>query len=395
MLAPQPFFRPRGTPVSIYHRIEALQSLGHRVDLVTYPFGEDPGLEDLSIRRTPRTPGVRDVPVGPSFAKALLDVPFFFSALRSLRRGRYDLVHTHEEACVFGAWFARVFGIRHLYDMHSSLPQQFENFGRFHRKPVVDAFRWLERYTFEHSDGVIAICGELGEHARRTGYEGPLAVIENTLDFDPPPDASEELGELRRELSADSDRLVVYTGTFERYQGLDLLVGAAERIARARGGVRFVLVGGTDGQIRELRQLARRRGVEEQVTLVPRVAPERVSSYLELADVLVTPRVSGTNTPLKIYQYLRTGKPIVATDIRSHTQVLDPDCAELVEAEPGAIADGILSLLDDPDRAERLGRQAARIARERYSREAYLESLSDILARVTASGRAGAESVTG
>lgn len=385
MLAPQPFFRPRGTPVSIYHRIDALQGMGHRVDLITYPFGEDPDLEGLSILRTPRTPGVRDVPVGPSFAKAFLDVPFFFTALRALRRRSYDLVHTHEEACAFGAWFSQAFGVRHLYDMHSSLPQQFGNFDRFDRRPVVGAFRRLERYTFAHSDGVIAICDELAQHARRVGYTGPLAVIENTLAFERSPGAQEDLPPLRERMSTDEHRLVVYTGTFEEYQGLDLLVGAAERVVRARDDVRFVLVGGDERQIRELQELAREKGVEEAVWLVPRVPPERVPDYLELADVLVTPRRRGTNTPLKIYQYLRTGKPIVATDIRSHTQVLDSSCAELVPPAPAGLARGILRLLEEPRRADALGQEAARIACERYGRDAYLEALSDLLARITSS----------
>ena len=41
MIAPEPFFEPRGTPFSEYHRIRALVELGHTVDLVTYPFGSD------------------------------------------------------------------------------------------------------------------------------------------------------------------------------------------------------------------------------------------------------------------------------------------------------------------------------------------------------------------
>ena len=48
--------------------------------------------------------------------------------------------------------------------------------------------------------------------------------------------------------------------------------------------------------------------------------------------------ITGTNTPLKIYSYLRSGKPIVATNLLTHTQVLTPDIAKLVEPKPGPFA---------------------------------------------------------
>src|ERR1041385_3764027 len=85
MVAPQPFFRPRGTPFSVLHRIRALVRLGHLVDLVTYPLGESPVLEGLRILRSSALPGVRDVPVGPSLAKLALDGPLFMRASRLAR----------------------------------------------------------------------------------------------------------------------------------------------------------------------------------------------------------------------------------------------------------------------------------------------------------------------
>ena len=56
MLAPEPFFEPRGTPFSEYHRIRALGELGHQVDLVTYPIGRDVALPNLTIYRAWRPP---------------------------------------------------------------------------------------------------------------------------------------------------------------------------------------------------------------------------------------------------------------------------------------------------------------------------------------------------
>ena len=61
-----------------------------------------------------------------------------------------------------------------------------------------------------------------------------------------------------------------------------------------------------------------------------------IPDLLAAADVLVSPRSRGTNTPLKIYQYLRSGRVIVATRLLTHTQVLDDGVAILTDATPAA-----------------------------------------------------------
>lgn len=379
MVAPQPFFRPRGTPFSVLHRIRALARLGHRVDLVTYPFGESPAIDGLTIHRTARPPAVRDVGIGPSIPKLLLDLPVFSEARKLAATGAFDLVHSHEEAGLLGAWLRRRTGLPHLYDMHSSLPQQFANFGRWNLPGVARAFGAVERFTLRGADGVIAVCPELAEHVAATGYEGPVAMIENTMDFDVPPTSDAEAAELRAGLGVGDARLVVYTGTLEPYQGLDLLVGAAAGVAGDLGDARFVIVGGRPEQVDALRGAARSAGVADRFVFVGSVAPTEVFRYLAIADALVTCRSRGTNTPLKVYQYLRSGRPIVATEVRSHTQVLDAETAELVAVDPAAIAAGIRRVLSDPARGRTLAENARRRAEERYGEDRYVASVGGIV----------------
>ena len=98
-----------------------------------------------------------------------------------------------------------------------------------------------------------------------------------------------------------------------------------------------------------------------------------IPAYLRAAEVLVSPRSRGTNTPLKIYQYLRSGRPIVATRLLTHTQVLSDATAILTEASPESFADGIVAALGDPARAASIGHAARELAETKYSYEAYLE----------------------
>src|SRR4051812_47614464 len=128
MIAPEPFFEPRGTPFSEYHRIRALIELGHTVDLVTYPFGADVALPGLRVFRASRPPFINSIGIGPSWAKVPLDLLVAVTSIRRAVSERYDAVHSHEEGSWFGVLIAAMLGLPHLYDMHSSLPQQLSNF---------------------------------------------------------------------------------------------------------------------------------------------------------------------------------------------------------------------------------------------------------------------------
>ena len=95
-----------------------------------------------------------------------------------------------------------------------------------------------------------------------------------------------------------------------------------------------------------------------------------IPDYLLTSDVVVSPRSRGTNTPLKIYQYLRSGRPIVATRLLTHTQVLDDQVAVLTAPTPRDFADGILAVIDDRARGRAIGERARRLAETKYSYEA-------------------------
>src|SRR5258707_8714038 len=132
------------------------------------------------------------------------------------------------------------------------------------------------------------------------------------------------------------------------------------------------MCGGLPKQIAGVREEVARRGVADAVVFAGQRPASEIPLYLRMADILVSPRSTGTNTPLKIYQYLRSGTPIVATRLLTHTQVLSDDIAVLTPPAPEGFAEGILHVIADPGAASAIAARARHLADTKYSYEAYL-----------------------
>lgn len=374
MIAPEPFFQPRGTPFSEYYRIRCLSELGHQVDLVTYPIGDDVDIPGLRIFRPRNLAGIRDVKIGPSLVKIPLDIQLFRLAWSRAATGEYDVIHSHEEGGLMAVFLSKMYGLPHIYDMHSSLPQQLENF-RFTKSRIIRAaFEWIEGTMLATADAVIAICPSLADKVREVEPKANVSLIENTAESHEVDDLPmEEIDDLRRQLELKEKKVILYIGTFETYQGLGLLLEAAEKLLSRRDDALLLLVGGRKSQVEEIRARAESLGISHLCRFTGMVPHKDVPHYLKLADVLVSPRRYGTNTPLKIYSYLRSGKPIVATDLYTHTQVLNRNAAMLVQPAPTALAEGIEAVLDDQVLAKKLSDAAFRLSEEKYSYRQYVE----------------------
>ena len=384
MLAPEPFFEPRGTPFSEFHRIKALGALGHHVDLVTYPIGRDVALPNLRIFRGPRPPFVTRVPIGPSAVKVLLDALMLFTIARRALIGGYDAIHSHEEMGLVGVWLSKLLGIPHLYDMHSSLPQQLSNFKFSGSQALRAVFDAAETRMIRGSDVVITICQELQDTVTGMGLGDRAILIENVMggDVEDPPTLTPTSVRARWSIAAEAP-IVLYTGTFEAYQGLDMLLDAAALLQSTHPAARVLIVGGEPPQVEAAQRAAAAKGAAN-VVFTGQQAAREIPAFVAAAAVLASPRIRGTNTPLKIYSYLRSGTPIVATDLLTHTQVLSAEVARLVPPEPAPFAAAVGALLDDPAAGRMLAEAARRLSDARYSRDVYLRRTAEAMSRLTA-----------
>ncbi len=399
MIAPEPFFEPRGTPISVYHRARVLGQLGHEVHLATYPIGERVTLPHVRVYRSGRLPFLHHVKIGPSVSKLFLDVSLFLTATAMLLRHRYDCIHTHQEAGVFGAILGRLFGIPHLFDMHSDLVEELVNFKFTCSGMLIKLMQRIQRFMVQSAKVVIAVYPELVDTVAAIAPDKPVVLIYNTAvaaeEAERSADAvdlAEQVNRLRSELALPREAdypILVYMGTFEPYQGLDLLIESMPAVLASFPQAIYVLVGGRPEQVEHVATLARRLGVSHALRLTGQRPPEEMPAFMQLADVLLSPRSKGTNTPLKIYSYLHAGKPILATNIRSHTQVLiEPEVALLVDPTSQALAQGTLTLLADRALRDKLAHNARALAARHYSYNAFRAQTAKAYQLLTAQGSA-------
>ncbi len=173
--------------------------------------------------------------------------------------------------------------------------------------------------------------------------------------------------------------LVVYAGTLEPYQGIDILIAGFKYVIATDKNAFLLIVGGTSAQVEEYSNLADEYGIGDYCLFTGRVPQSLAQYYANQAKVQVSPRRSGTNTPLKVYQQIASGVPLVATNIYSHTQVLSDEVAFLVELEAVDMGQGILSALTDHQERERRAEAAKQLYAEKYSRQVYTDKMRSLL----------------
>jgi glycosyltransferase involved in cell wall biosynthesis len=266
--------------------------------------------------------------------------------------------------------------------MHSSLPQQLENFHFSKSKLLIKIFLELERFVLKNSKTVIVICRDLLEYVQKMGYGEKAVFLENFIDFndfEEQPLSADLINKKKSEVAPRGEKIVLYAGNFEPYQGIPLLIEAFTRI---KSTAVLLVVGGSKPEHDEMREKAKGLGLGKRLVFVEKVPPQQVLLYIALCDVLISPRVSGTNTPLKIYSFLKSGKPLVATRLWTHTQILDDRLAVLTAPEPQALADGISFALDSEEARVR-AREARLLAEREYVYPKYLEKIREALQKAT------------
>ena len=371
-IASQPFFEWRGSPIRLGFDLLALTQLGYIVDFLTLPLGERREIPGVHIRRAPNLFGARRIAIGPSLLKLAFDGILFWMALGCVLRQRYAVVHGVED-CGLIAWVAaRIGRARLIFERHSD-PSSYHKGGL--RNAVMRVYAAVERFVMRRADAVIGTGPGLVAHAQSVGRASRACLIPDIpSSLTEATEAGRAAARARCVRKAD-DLLIAYVGSFAVYQGIDLLFAAIPLVAAAEPRARFVIIGGSPEEIQSRKAALAAAGFPQAALFLGHIAPDQLPDTLAAADILLSPRLAGMNTPLKLLDYLKAGAAIVATDCEANRLILTPEIAQLTPLTPDGFAAGILALCRDPGRRARLARAGGGLLASRHNFALFREAL--------------------
>ena len=361
VIAPHPFYQSRGTPIAVDLLIRVLSERGDIVDVLTFHEGVDRFYGGCTIHRIQPFVRVKEIRPGLSGKKLYCDVHLFFQFISLVRKERYDLVHAVEESAFMALLVCRPISMPFIYDMDSSMTTQIVDKLPF-LKPGRKLLEWMERLPMRYATAVVSVCDALAENAVRAGAKEVVVLKDISL--------LKLYGEngdsvrLRDKLALPR-KIAMYIGNLESYQGIDLMLESFALLRSETDDVALVVIGGIDTDIHKYQAMSVQLGIDGTVHFLGPRPVESLGHYMAQADILISPRIEGVNTPMKIYSYLDSGVPVLATDLPTHKQVMNDKIAMLAPPEKIAFSQAMFKLIEDESLCASLADQARQfIARE-------------------------------
>jgi phosphatidylinositol alpha-mannosyltransferase len=303
------------------------------------------------------------VPANGSLPNIILSPRSFFRIRRVLETERFDLIHVHEP-------MTPTPGVATVALARCPLVATFHASGELSwLKPG----KLLWGFLMDRLDYRIAVSEPARDSVSRY-FPGDYELIPNGVLV---PERADAGGREER---------VVFIGRHEPRKGLQVLLRAWPEIHR-RSGTRLSVVGADPLAVRLL--FARLRVSDEGVDVRGFLSQEELTNELLRAKALVAPSLGGESFGMVLTRAFACATPVVASNISGYRGVMEPEAGRLVPpGDPHALAEAVVTLLEDEGAREELGRAARVLAQERYSWEGIAQRLSEIYEGIVESQRA-------
>jgi glycosyltransferase involved in cell wall biosynthesis len=392
-----PVYGNKGASIHVRELSRALQELGHEVMIVCARLGgSKPEGFDVPVVEFPlEEPAVDELPRadgngGLTSPRAVRATTYASSlparALPALRDFCPDLLYERYTLNgTAGLALAGDLRIPHVLEVNAPIVDE----ELAHRGLASDASaRTLERTIVTRAARIVAVSEELKRWLIGLGVEAQrITVLANAVDPRRFEVEAEKREDMRRRLGVNGNPIVVFVGTLKPWHDPGILVRALGVLQERNVAPQLFLVG--DGPERErLEALAREEGLSSMLTFTGSVAHDEVPAYLAAADVAVATYHPGTGryfSPLKLFEYLAAGLPVVAADLGEI-----PHCVRAGETgllyPPGdveALADALATLIADRERAVALGRNGREHVRRHHTWSSNARAVAALVTELT------------
>jgi glycosyltransferase involved in cell wall biosynthesis len=288
------------------------------------------------------------------------------------------VVHAVEESAFMALLVCPFSSTPYIYDMDSSMTTQLVDQMHYLR-PFRKILRFMESLPVRYAEAVVPMCDALADEARR--YRSRNIVVLKDVSLIKHDAEPEEVSDIRQELGLPG-KVVMYIGNLEKYQGVDLLLESFSIVKGSCADVSLIIIGGNDQDIQHYRNLAGQSGIGDSVHFLGPKPVEHIGQYMAQADILVSPRTHGANTPMKVYSYLDSGVAVLATRLPTHTQVMNEAISMLAAPEKVDYAEAMLALLTDDEMRKRLAKKAKDYIKREHSYAHFKDLVFDLYSRM-------------
>ncbi len=389
MVAACPFPANHGTPAAIREMSEELARRGHKVRVVTYPISDPIPVEGVAIDRVRQFGFNRSITVGPSYQRLVYDFLLIFKLLQVVRKHQVEIIHAHNyEAALVSALVARLTGRPMIYNAINTMAGELASFHFIRPQILATWLAWILDYvTPGLADAVIADTWALERFLVERGV-APDRIRTIHSGVWPEMFAAGNGHRVRERFALGGVPTIIYTGTFDEFQGLDHLLHAFQIIQRKQPTAQLLLVGSTVRSRHRDRYaaMAKDLGVSSAVTITAS-SLEELPDFLAAGDIAVVPRSESSGIPTKLLNYMAAGKAIVSFE-KAAAILEDGKSARLVRVVSAeALAEGILELLADPKQALELGHNAKRLAKTSFDWSAIVTQVGSLYDEVVTQHR--------
>jgi glycosyltransferase involved in cell wall biosynthesis len=253
-------------------------------------------------------------------------------------------------------------------------------------KPVSLLTRWAERAPFQHVSHVVAVSNEVKEYIDRLIGPSSSTVVPNGVDtakFDP---KRFDMEAVKRQLGLQGKTVLGYSGSYKAWHGLDITLDVMARLRKSNDRYHLLLIG-TGECYREFGRAVDQRGLRSLVTQIPQVSHEEMPRYLAAFDYALMTYPAALRfyfSPLKMFEYLAMGIPVIATKVGQIAEVISAGEIGYLVDPPTAenFAQAVLAAEDDPLRLASIRANARKLMAAKYSWRANAEQVIGVCARV-------------
>lgn len=367
--------------IHIREIISSLRNQGHEVEKMA--------LLKLSLKNTPtsnkKTTQNKEGAIKiKAFAPKLLAriIEIIYNGISYFRVNRYCKKHSidfiYERYALFH--FGGVLAAKHnkiplILEVNTPYAYAWDRYDKLYFKKLS---RRIEKWVFQNADQVVVVSEALKDYLAKMGVEpDKIHSMQNGINckkFNQNYTHACEL--IKRKLKLENKTVVGFIGSLRKWHGVDLLIEVIPQLVKKYENVHFLIVG-TGELENEFKSHMKKKGCENFVTFTGRLHHGDIPKYIQVMDIPLMPNSNFYGSPMKIFEYMALGKPVVAPRLKPIQEVIE-EGENGILVEPGdasSLENAIIELLKDENKRLYFGENNRRKVFAEYTWEKNAENI--------------------